>query len=789
MSTAVRPDLLWRDLKPRRDAARRKLAAVRRSIRGCLALFGTAWTLAAVLAVAVVTLILDLVLRLGVEVRLALGVAAAGAIGYVAYRWLLKPMQVKLDDLDLAALLDKRQPGVGLHLSNVLQLPDLIEGAVQASPTLVHAAVVEHAREVEHADLKSTLNTGLRRGVSWGMAVGMVAVAAVVMSNPAAASLWAKRWLLASRERWPQNTYLSVAGLGDRAELLVPRGEPFLLDIYVFPEYETAGDGLRLLHRGDDKVALADRATLRRLVAPDAVSIRLRRGDGNMQYETRKVLDEADVQFDMPPLAEAATITIYGGDDWLGPIAIRPVDRPSVARHELWFRGPGDADWRPGSEDDPRFLRDSEIQLRVYTSVPVEQATLAAKQGDTPAFSLDATDPPMWLAQWKLKESQTFEIGLVGGEGNLESKPHLVNVGLRDDAKPKVTVRYSGVGKKVTPQATVPLAVRAVDDYGVQSLTVQVDRIVQAGDAPSVKTDNVQVALPETEQAVLDFESQQRLSLKNYEVTPGTQVKIKALAVDKCARGPQTGESRVLTFQVVAPDELFYEILGRQRVERAKFVGAIASAKTQVSDLAVLVSAEQGTNVGRKHQVIARQVWQVANRLDAILQELTLNELGSPKDRQIQEKIIESLRRLYEERLADLAAKIGEVATDPENAGDKLIEARTLQQEAVAEMEKILAQMQFWESFVDVVNQLNQVIKMESGVQEATQKESKSRTETIFDEDEQPAPDKPTDPNQPDKPAPPADAGKPATPDQPPAPKDQEKSATDGTKPPAAETN
>jgi hypothetical protein len=213
----------------------------------------------------------------------------------------------------------------------------------------------------------------------------------------------------------------------------------------------------------------------------------------------------------------------------------------------------------------------------------------------------------------------------------------------------------------------------------------------------------------------------------------------------------------VLSFQVVTPEELFYEILGRQRVERAKFVAAIASAKTQIADLAVLVNAEQGTTVVRKHQVIARQAWQVANRLDGILQELTLNELGSAKDRDIQEKIIEALRRLYQERLADLGAKIAEAAADPENAGDKLVEARALQQEAVTEMEKILAQMQCWESVVDVVNQVNQVIKMQTGVQTATEEESKSRTDTIFDEDEAPKED-PAPPKEDPAPQPPAPA-------------------------------
>ena len=54
--------------------------------------------------------------------------------------------------------------------------------------------------------------------------------------------------------------------------------------------------------------------------------------------------------------------------------------------------------------------------------------------------------------------------------------------------------------------------------------------------------------------------------------------------------------------------------------------------------------------------------------------------------------------------------------------------------EVVTTMRAILDQMSQWESFVDVVNQVAEVIRMEQGVLKATEKARESRTQEIFDD-------------------------------------------------------
>ena len=49
-------------------------------------------------------------------------------------------------------------------------------------------------------------------------------------------------------------------------------------------------------------------------------------------------------------------------------------------------------------------------------------------------------------------------------------------------------------------------------------------------------------------------------------------------------------------------------------------------------------------------------------------------------------------------------------------------------------MKTILEQMSQWESFVDVVNQVAEVIKMQQKVLKATEKARESRTQEVFDD-------------------------------------------------------
>ncbi|HUY32313.1 MAG TPA: hypothetical protein VMV69_05995 [Pirellulales bacterium] len=737
MSIAYDPVAILDTLRPPRDAVRRRLASVRRRVRGRLLLDGLAWTACTVFLFAATSLTADWLLRFSLPVRVSLAALAAAAILAVAWRRLARPLGLKLDDLDLAAVLDRRVPGVGQRVAAVLQLPGLLEGRALASPSMVRAAVLEHAGVLDRTDLNHAFDPrALRRALAL-LLVTTATAGAFVYLRPETAALWARRWLAGSHERWPQRTYLALVGLGDDGKLLVAHGESLSLEIDAFPSFSGGAGRWTLGGRGETLVIPGERPPVGGL--PDRITIHYQAANGAARQGSFSQFHDGRYRYEVPQVVEPLAMSIAGGDDWFGPIHIEPIDRPGIKSLSITARrgGAGESETvtYDGADSQLLFLSDTRLELKFTASAPLLGAELLAKPGEPP--KLNRVDDRHYTASWTMTEAQTLEFRLVGRRGGLASKPYFVTIGLLTDRAPRVAVRSSGVGRRVTPQARIPLAVHAADDFGLTKLDIELEQTVPKEGKPEVTTRKIAVELPLADEAapLPEFDVQREVALAEYGFIPGTLVKLRGTGRDRCAQGVQTGSSRWLSFQVVTPEELFYEILMRQRAERAKFAVALETARSQTEILAGPLDDERAFSVVRKQQLVARQVWQVANRLDATLQEMTLNELGSEQARDLlKTKVIDAIRELHTDAMTHLRDALQAVARDPAGATEQLVEARELHQEVVDQMRRILEQMSQWENFIDVLNQLKEIVKLQNGVLETTEEEKKTRTREIFDD-------------------------------------------------------
>src|SRR4029077_969905 len=90
---------------------------------------------------------------------------------------------------------------------------------------------------------------------------------------------------------------------------------------------------------------------------------------------------------------------------------------------------------------------------------------------------------------------------------------------------------------------------------------------------------------------------------------------------------------------------LFYEILLRQRAERVKFVAALETVEKQAPVLAGRPKADDFLKVMRAVHSASRQLDQIGGRIADTLQEMKLNQVGSPKShRLLPQGIIQPLK-------------------------------------------------------------------------------------------------------------------------------------------------
>jgi hypothetical protein len=727
-------------LRDEQRSLRSQLARLRKRLRLQLALEFAADAAIVLTAAAALLVLLDWWCRFSLPVRLVLLVLfLAGIVTFLGVRALARWRASRLDELSLAVNLDRHRPGVGQQIADVLQLPDLLdEPAATASPAMVRLAVGQASAALAGSDWRSLWNrrrTAVHAGV---LLLGLLLPLAFGWLAPRAARLSLARWLLGSSERWPQRTYLTVMGLDARGRLVAPRDERFLMEVRTdLPLLESKNDHW-IVHGRGEPLTLRQKPAQPR--APESVIVRERTALGTSREGTMVETDAARFHYEFPPSPSSSTFKLAGGDDWLGPLTVERVDRPALAETRLRVKEPGAAYSGFRSIDLPRqhllFLLDTEVELTLVGNESLSDIQLKVHPAKPP--ELKRVDERTFAAAWTLKEAMTLEILLTSVATRLSSQPVFLSIGLLRDREPRVTLRAVGIGSHVTPVATIPLTIGATDDLGLAALRLHADRTTHTDDKAEPKTQRATVAItlpPETGRPVLDHQVRHDVVLQSDPPKVGTVLRFVAEAEDRCAGGAQTGRSSALALSVVSPDELFYQILIRQRAERSKFLAALETAEQQTPVLAGQPSADELLRVMRVMHSGSRQLDQIASRIADTLQEMKLNQIGSPKSyRLLQEGVIDPMRALNAGAMNQLRSMLQTLAGAGSTPGATKESARRLHTEVVTKMKDILEQMSQWESFVDVVNQVAEVLRMEHKVLQATEKAKDSRTQEIFDD-------------------------------------------------------
>ena len=342
-----------------------------------------------------------------------LGISLVGIAVALLIRSIPRLRAARLDDLALAMTLDRFRPGTGQQVADVLQLPDQLgESDSSASPALVRLAVRRASEALAAADWRALWNRGRTAVRVAALGVALLVPVAFALLAPEAARLSLARWLRGSNERWPQRTYLSIAGLGEGRQLLAPRDEPYAVEVRAdLPDVQPVGDRWALPGRGEP---LAIRRRPDPPDVPESVRIRERAADGSIRDALMTSTGPARFRHELPPSSASSSFVLTGGDDWLGPIRVRRVDRPTLAATKLRVREPGS----PGNDfraiEDTRqhltFLPDTEVELTLVGSEPIARARVDVHPGASP--ELVRVDPKTFVARWTLREATTLEIGL-----------------------------------------------------------------------------------------------------------------------------------------------------------------------------------------------------------------------------------------------------------------------------------------------------------------------------------------------------------------------------------------
>ena len=700
-------------LDPRVQA---KLRRLRRAIRRRVASEGVAWVLIAAAGVVLATLALDWLLRLERPQRALVMAAAAVGLGWLIWSQLVRPLRVRMRPIDLSLLVEQRFEQLQGRLASAVEFasapaPPGISGAmigrvVARAGQL--AATLPFTDVIERRQVRRTWRVAL---CALGLIVGLTVWQGGLMR------LWAMRNLLLADAPWPQRTYLTIGG--DTHDFVVVRGDD--LDVPVATRAGSESPPFVTVHARWPSVGGTEEQ-----VEPAETN------GGRFAVVFRQV-------------TEPFEFYVIGGDDQrdkrrphrvtlIEPPALREavftVERPSYAH-----RPPQTVDGSAGMIPVPvgsaiRFdgiaTKDLSAAAAVVSGegisltepLQVDSTGHGRPRGVFGRFGIDTANEPMALS---------LRIALVDTAGHTNRRSGRYVLRIEPDQAPALELARAGVGPTLTPAALVPLLMTAKDDCGLAGLSVAL------GVAENEAAVTEPVSLPLADRPLTETTIRHELDLMGRGLQVDQVIRISAEAVDTLPvdlGGPNRRTSGVLSFRIVRPEDLWLDLITRQKALRTEFVQAHAQQGTArgkalaageaITDASISADARTELVVSAGvQQAVGAEVATAAETLRQVADEMTYNRLGLVAEVQaLRGNVISGLDELsvdIDRVTAELRRAMTE--SDPAALREQVVGIAAEQDRIARRMEEILQHMVQLQSRQELANQLRVILRWSREIQ------------------------------------------------------------------------
>ena len=572
----------------------RRIAWLRGRLRRAIVLRGLCWTAFTAASAFLLVTWTDWFVPLAWDVRAAALAAVLALVGWVAWRELIRPLTIPLDDLRLALLIERRWPGLNDALSSTIAFLKTrgIEGGDgrHGSAALRELTIERAIAEVEGLEFGDLLDhRPLKHAAT--MAAWMLAVLLVVsIAAPEFQSIAARRFLLVD-VAWPRRTAVAIV----EAPSKLARGMAFEVVAEVGPGRELPLVPPRAWAEAIGKVLppLALLGEAIRGQAPGTARIRYRFEGGEVVDRPLRPDEEGAFHGRLDLADRSFTYAISAGDDRTAWRSVAVVPPPTLDTMTIQIAPPAYvhpyADATEGGlgvetlaadQGQIRALEGSSVRFRGQSNKPLAEVALMDDDAALPvAVALDADRLRLDAAIEAVGPgSLWFALRDLDGFANAET----VRYELRTvaDAPPTALIVEPQYDVSVPPGASVPIRLRGEDDYGLQ--LIRLLYTVNGGDSAE-STDHV-VPLWASEAELdggrsLEQEVETRLELAELGVAPGDLITAYAESRDFFDRGvgdvPHLTKSRGVRIRVVS-DEEFEALIDDRRREIREEIERIA---------------------------------------------------------------------------------------------------------------------------------------------------------------------------------------------------------------------
>ncbi len=544
-----------------------RIKRLRNSLRRMLALHGLSWVLGLIVPAVILAGLADWLFHLDSVIRAALLLALDGAVIWLLYRRVFRPLVVRFGDLDIAMRIEERWPGLNDRLASTIQFLHLESGdARHGSPALREATVRKAIEETNAIDFRQVIEPKPVIRALLAAASALLVGMFLIMVAPGSSRIAMKRLFIPfATTAWPRQTHLEL-DLGETT-LKVARGDSFVLSVRVRP-----GDRI-----------------------PESAQATYHFADGEQAGEPLRSVDGGEFRGRIESVNQPFHFTVAAGDDSssIRDVPVKVVPPPTLKSLVVRLVPPAytglPAEVLASGLTQLRALEGTKLELEAFANKPLASAEL--RVGEGPASSELAFDQSRTRFKTSLtvKNNFNFWFDLKDTEGfrNREAVRYEVR-GFADEA-PRVVIDEPKTDRDVPAEATVPVRVILDDDFGLRSGTM----IYQLATGDSEPREPVAIPLwtspdPGRGPALPSFVKHQEVG-HDWQLAPlklpvGTVITFHAEALDfDTIKGPKLGKSREVRLRIVSKEDAARQFDDGRRELREELARVLTMQKQAIA--------------------------------------------------------------------------------------------------------------------------------------------------------------------------------------------------------------
>ncbi len=645
--------------------------------------------------------------------RLALmGVAAAVLL--VSFFYFLICALRRVSDMDVAARVEAQNPHLDERLLAALELQRGQFDPRGLSDALVQATIYEGTDAALRVDFRKAFDTTRvkRRGGAALTTCGLLAVLALLASAALGDSF--RRYQSAYPE-WLWERYGNVTVTPGNCVVL--KGS----DVEIKAEVK-GGEAKEIGVEVTQSIRLRDETQFIRLrdeTQTNSLRHAMQRGDEPNEFH-----------YELSDLKQSLTYRVIADNHVSPEYKVEVVDAPAVTNLQMEYRYPDYTGWSPqyveNSDGNIKALRGTQVTIVATTNRAVKDAGFRVQgSGFSDEIPMAVRDGKTLRTDLTLKQAGTYTIHLRDQYGfeNAESKPHTIQV--LPDKSPTVSV-LSPKNISALPEALIPVAARASDDFGVSKLQLSTaNRLLS-----TVNYDPPNTSPSET------F----ALNLKQMKAKPGDVITYSAVAYDNdMVDGPKAARSPVYKIKVLSVADFLEELKKYQR-EMGKVLNHLYNKQLGLLHknqtlMKQLQSGEQVSNdslsrLSQEQRDLAQQAQQLAQDIKRMQEQAHLSKLATPFENT--EQRLESIAKDLMEQAAQNLSKAQQQKGGQQQKGN-MQKAEQQQKDAADALDTLKEGLENLDKEKQLLEMVQKAMAMHTEQQSITQNLSKDGTRNTQD--------------------------------------------------------